>query len=186
MELRAHARDHVPAIAGVLSVLSLALVFAAALRALPASLLPRLEFLLRAIPHLNAALSLAALLVIGAGVRWARRGRYRRHRAAMAAAFVLFATFLGLYLYRVSVLGPTPFPGEGPVRTAYYAILAIHVLLAIVCVPLVYYVLLLAATRPIEAVFETAHSRVGRVAATLWLVSFSLGLVVYAVLHGPF
>jgi putative membrane protein len=183
MELRVRARENVPALTGVLSVVSLGLVFAAALRIVPASLLPRIDALVGAVPEVNAVLSLAALCTILAGVRWARRGDYRRHRAAMVASFLLFAAFLALYLYRVSIAGPTPFPGTGPARAAYYAVLAVHVTLAVVCVPLVYYVLLLAATRPIEAVFETAHSRAGRVAASLWLVSFSLGLVVYAALH---
>jgi putative membrane protein len=186
MEPRARAREHVPALAGVLSVVSLAVVFAAALRTIPAGVLPRADGLLRAVPHLNAGISAVAIGSIAAGVRWARRGRYRRHRAAMATTFVLFVAFLALYLYRVSVLGPTPFPGEsGALAAAYHAILAVHVLLAVVCVPLVYYVLLLAATRPIEAVFETAHSRGGRVAATLWSVSFALGLVVYGLLYRP-
>jgi putative membrane protein len=98
----------------------------------------------------------------------------------MGVSLALFVTFLTLYLYRVSLLGPAPFPGPAVVeRFVYLPILAIHVSLAIICVPLLYYVLLLALTRPVEALSETNHPRVGRVAASLWMVSFALGIVVY-------
>ena len=43
--------------------------------------------------------------------------------------------------------------------------------------------LTLAATRPIADLFDTAHKRIGRVAAALWLVSFALGVVVYVLLY---
>ena len=56
-------------------------------------------------------------------------------------------------------------------------------LLAVVSIPLVYYVLLVATTRPVAAIRESPHPRVGRVAASLWFVSFALGVVVYALLY---
>jgi putative membrane protein len=102
----------------------------------------------------------------------------------MGASFALFATFLVLYLYRVSLLGPTDFPGPAAVEQfVYLPLLGVHVLLAIVCVPLLYYVLLVAATRPVSEVYGSLHPRVGRVAASLWLVSFTLGVVVYTMLY---
>jgi putative membrane protein len=178
-------RPHVPALTVVVSVAALALVFGAALGAVPAALLPRAPpAVLDAVPHVNAAVSAAALGTIAAGVAAARRGRVRRHRALMLASTALFVTFLALYLYKVSVAGPAPFPGPQTVyRTVYLPVLAVHVLLAVVTVPLVVYVLLLAATHPVAALRETGHPRVGRVAAALWLVSFALGEVVYAMLY---
>jgi putative membrane protein len=163
-------REHVPALAGLLSVVSLALVFGAALRVLPTGGLPAPAGLLAAIPHVNAVISTAAIVTIVAGVVAARRGEYERHRALMLASLGLFAAFLVLYLYKVS-------------RFVYYPVLAIHILLAVVCVPLLYYVLLLALTRPLPEVFDTRHKEVARVAASLWLVSFFLGNVVYALLY---
>jgi putative membrane protein len=65
----------------------------------------------------------------------------------------------------------------------YLPVLAIHILLAIVAIPTVYYVLLLAASYPVSELAETNHPRAGKVAATLWLVSFALGIVVYAMLY---
>jgi putative membrane protein len=182
MQLR--AKDNVPALTGVLSVVSLALVFAAVGQRLPPDLLPRSAALVELVPHLNAAISLAAIGTIVAGWRWIRRGEVAKHRAAMLASFALFAAFLALYLYRVSLEGPSEFPGpETAYLYAYLPILAVHILLAVVCVPLVYYVLLLAATHTPSELRRTAHRRVGRVAASLWLVSFTLGIVVYALLY---
>lgn len=183
MEFR--ARDHVPALAGVLTVASLALVFGAALGAVPEAVLPRPPHaVLSAIPHVNAGLSLAAIATIAYGWRSIRRGEVRRHRLAMLVSLGLFATFLGLYLYRVGLEGPTPFPGPDAVyRFVYLPLLAVHVSLAVVCVPLLYYVVLLALTRPVAEIPLTRHPRLGRVAASLWLVSFALGAVVYLLLY---
>ena len=183
MEFR--ARDHVPALTGLLSAISLALVFGAVLGALPAGTLPRAPAgVVDAIPHVNAAVSLVAIGTITTAWRAIRHGNVERHRALMLASLVLFVAFLALYLYKVALEGPAPFPGPETIyQFVYLPILGIHITLAIVCVPLLYYVLLLALTRPIEELPRTNHRRVGRVAASLWLVSFALGVVVYAMLY---
>jgi putative membrane protein len=178
------ARHRVPALTAVCSLASLALVFGAVLGAIPRAAIPRSDAALAAIPHVNAVVSAVAVVTIAAGVAFARRGAYRKHRAAMLVAVALFAVFLALYLYKVVLAGPATFPGPDPVyRTVYLPLLSVHILLAVVCIPLLYYVLLLAATRPVSALVDTAHARVGRVAAALWILSFVLGNVVYAMLY---
>lgn len=185
MELR--ARNHVPAITGLLSVVSLVLVFGAVLGAFEGTLPRASGAFIDAIPHVNAVISLLAIGTIGAGWRAIRRGNIERHRALMITSLALFVTFLTGYLYRVSLEGPAPFPGPEVVyQFVYLPVLAIHIILAIVCVPLLYYVLLLALTRPIEAIPRTNHGRIGRIAASLWLVSFTLGIVVYLLLYAVY
>lgn len=182
------ARARVGILTTLLTVVSLALVFGAVLRIGPVAALPAAsDSFLAAIPHVNAAISFTAIATIVAGVRSIRRGNVERHRRLMLTTFVLFATFLGLYLYRVSLEGPTEFAGPAWVEsTVYLPLLAVHVLLAIVCIPLVYYVLLLAYSHPVDRLATTNHPRVGRIAARLWLVSFALGTVVYAMLYWLF
>ncbi|MDG5776443.1 DUF420 domain-containing protein [Haloarculaceae archaeon H-GB2-1] len=182
------AREHVPALTAVLSLVSLALVFGAALGRIPATAVPHAsDAVLDAIPPVNAGLSLLALGVIGFGWRAIRRGNVERHRRAMLTGVVLFATFLLLYLYRIVVEGTTSFAGPAVVEQyVYLPILIVHMSLAVLCIPLLYYVLLLAATRPVSELSETLHPRLGRVAATLWLVSFALGIVVYVLLYVAF
>lgn len=184
MSAREWARERVFALTAILSIVSLALVFAAALQTLPTDPIPRSEPLLSIIPHLNAGLSLLAIGTILAGVRAIRRGNVSRHRLSMLASFALFSSFLVLYLYRVALLGPNEFPGPDAVRTfVYVPFLAVHIGLAMLCVPFVFYALLSAETRPIAAISGTNHAQVGRIAATLWLISFSMGIVIYALLY---
>jgi putative membrane protein len=187
MQTRSWAREHVPALTALLSAVSLALVFGAALQVLPVAALPSPDALLDAIPHVNAVISLAAIGTITAGVRAIRRGAVARHRRFMLASFGLFAPFLALYLYRVAILGPSEFPGPAVIETyLYYPFLLVHVLFAIVCVPFVFYALLTAGTRSIADIYETRHRTAGRVAATLWLVSFAMGVSIYAMLYHVF
>ncbi len=179
-------RERVPVLTGLLTVVSLALVFGAVGGAIPQGVVPTPPgWVIDAIPHVNVALSLAAIGTITVGWRAIRRGEVHRHRLAMIASVVLFATFLVLYLYRLVVLGgAAAFPGPDPVyQFVYLPILGIHILLAVVCIPLLYYVLLLAASRSIADLYESRHAAVGRIAASLWLVSFALGVVVYVMLY---
>ncbi|MFQ3319389.1 MAG: putative membrane protein [Natronomonas sp.] len=187
METRTWAREHVPALTALLTAVSLALVFGAALQLLPVDALPNPEALLSAIPHVNAVISLLAIGTISAGVRYIRRGDVRKHRTLMLTSFGLFALFLALYLYRVALLGPTEFTGPAVVETyLYYPFLFVHISLAIVCVPFVFYALLIAGTRPVADIYETRHRIAGRIAASLWLISFSMGIAIYAMLYHVF
>jgi len=175
----------VPVLTGVLTIVSLALVFGAVLGAIPSTLLPRApDAVVGAIPHLNAMVSALAIATIVGGIRAIRRGNVTLHRRLMVTTTGLFAAFLALYLYRVTLVGPTEFAGPAVVETyVYLPVLAIHILLAIVAIPAVYYTLLLAVSYPTAELGETNHPRAGKLAATLWLVSFSLGIAVYAMLY---
>jgi len=181
------ARRRVRELTTALTVVSLALVFGAVRGIIPAGALPRVDAVVVAAPHLNVLISLTALGTIAYGVRAIRRGRVAAHRRAMLTTTVLFLTFLGLYLYRLVLVGTKPFPGPAAVyQFVYLPVLGVHVLLAIVSIPLVYYVLLLATTRPVAAIRESPHPRVGRVAASLWFVAFALGTLVYVLLYAVY
>ena len=179
------ARENVPLLTGVLSAVALALVFGAVGGVIPNSFLPRAsDAVLDAIPHLNAVISASAIVTILLGWRAIARGNVRRHRAFMLASFALFSAFLVGYLYRLILVGTVAFPGPEAVYTfVYLPFLAVHILLAIVCIPFVFYALLLAATRPYEELYHTRHAQVGMVGAVLWLISFSMGIGVYLLLH---
>lgn len=182
--MQLQAREHVPALTGALTIVSLGLVFGAVFGAVPDGLLPHVDGLVGAIPHINAVLSLAAIGAISYGVVSIRRGEIRQHRRAMLASTGLFALFLLLYLYRVSLEGPTTYPGPDLLyQYVYLPMLAIHILLAVLCIPFVYYTLLLAGTHPVSRLPETNHPRAGRIAASLWLISFVLGVLVYLQLY---
>ncbi|MGB9965210.1 DUF420 domain-containing protein [Halobacterium hubeiense] len=179
------ARRHVGSLTAVLSAASLALVIAAVRGFIPASAVPHApQAFLDFLPTLNAALSAAAIVTITVGWRAIRDGDVKRHKGAMLASTLLFALFLAFYLYRIVVEGTTSFAGPEAVYTfVYLPVLVVHMGLAMVSIPLVYYALLLASTRPLSEIPATSHAKVGRVAASLWLVSFALGIVVYLLLY---
>jgi len=178
------SKKQVPLLTAALSIVSLGLVFSAVGGIVPSWLLPRSQALIDLIPHLNASISLAAIVTIVGGWRAIQRGDVDTHRRRMLAAFVLFGAFLVFYLYRVSLEGPTDFGGPDAVYQFFYLpMLAIHILLAIICVPLLFYVILLAVSRPVAEIYQSRHRSVGQIAAVLWLVSFTLGIAVYGLLY---
>ena len=182
------ARDNVPLLTALLSVAALALVFGAVGGAIPSGILPRAsDGVLSALPHLNAVISATAITTILLGWRAISRGNVRRHRAFMLSSFALFVAFLVSYLYRLILVGTVEFPGPEAAYT-YLSLpfLAIHILLAIVCIPFVFYALLLAATRPYAELYHTRHAQVGLVGAVLWLISFTMGIGVYLMLYHVF
>lgn len=182
--MQASARENVPELTAVLSVISLALVFSAVLGYVPETVLPRIDPLLGVIPHLNVLISSVAIVTILLGVRAIRRRDIETHRRMMLASAGLFALFLVMYLYRLSLEGTSEFPGPDSIHQfVYLPVLAVHIVLAIVAIPLVYYVLLLAGTHSLSELSKTPHARVGRLAATLWLISFAFGITIWFMLH---
>ncbi|GGL53394.1 DUF420 domain-containing protein [Halocalculus aciditolerans] len=181
--MRTFVRQHVPATTAVVSALALAAVFAAVGGVIPPRAVPHHPFVALA-PHANAVVSVTAVATILAGVRWARRKEFGKHRVAMLASTLLFVAFLTLYLWHIILEGTTAFGGPDSVYTfVYLPLLAVHILLAIVCIPVVFYALILAGTHSVAELAETHHARAGRIAASLWVVSFTLGTVVYVLLH---
>jgi putative membrane protein len=134
-------------------------------------------------------LALTALLV---GFYFIRRGAVRRHRAAMLTAFSLIMVFLVIYLWKVGggfekeiVISEGQFLAAyaGPIRLAYLVMLAIHILLSAIAVPVVIYPVVLGLTHTPAELTETAHARVGRIAVASWSLSLFLGVVTYFLLN---
>jgi len=96
----------------------------------------------------------------------------------MLAAFTTSTLFLISYLVYHANVGSRPFPGHGPVRALYYAILASHVLLAIVILPLA----LITLSRALAERFDR-HRRIARWTLPLWLYVSVTGVIVYLMLY---
>ncbi|PSQ16860.1 DUF420 domain-containing protein [Halobacteriales archaeon QS_8_69_26] len=131
---------------------------------------------------LIAVVNTLALAAILAGVWFVRRGEIRKHRAAMLTAFGLIMVFLVLYIWKQT--GFTKgFVGPTLVTYAYWAMLAVHVLLSILAVPVVVHAVVLGLTHSIAELPETVHPRVGRIAVVAWSVSLALGILTYLLLN---
>ncbi len=183
--MRQRIGEHVVLVTLVLSAVSLALVFGAAMQRIPADLLPMAPaWVFELIPHANVILSISALGAMTRGYLAINRRDIEQHRRSMLIAFGAFGIFLALYLYKVAVEGTATFPGPETVHLyVYLPLLIVHIGLAIICLPLLFYVLLLALTRPIAAIPETHHAKVARPALLLWAISFILGITVYLQLY---
>ncbi len=132
----------------------------------------------RDLPTLNAALNAtsAALLVLG----WLliRAGRREAHRKTMTAALTCSALFLVSYLAYHAQVGSVRFTGTGGARTAYFAILLTHTVLAAAVAPLAVTAFVLAR----KGRFAT-HRKLARWTLPIWLYVSVTGVVVYVMLY---
>lgn len=118
----------------------------------------------------------AALMLVARGR--IRRGDREGHRRGMLAAFSASCVFLVFYLTRIVLFGDHHFTGTGAVRIAYLVLLASHVLMAMLVVPLTLRTLYLG----VRGRFEE-HRPWARRAYPVWLYVSITGVMVYAMLY---
>lgn len=187
--VRSRTRANPRVATAALSVAGYALLAAGFAGLLPFPSLDRaaVELFAAAIAAVNST-ALAALLL---GWRAIRRRRIRRHRALMLSAFALIILFLVLYLWKVSGGYTKEFyvPANGPlaaqaglIEGAYLVMLAVHIALSALAVPLVVHSAVLGLTHTPAELGDTLHPRVGRLAVATWSVSLALGVLTYLML----
>jgi len=134
-------------------------------------------------PRVNASLNAIAALLLILGLLAIRAGDTIRHARLMRSAFLVSAAFLACYLYyHLFVLplsgGPTSFNGSGWARPAYLAMLASHILLAALNLPMVLATLWFAHREDWER-----HKRWARRTFPIWLYVSVTGVLVYVILY---
>ena len=134
------------------------------------------------LPLLNACLNGSAAVLLLAGLAAIKNGRTELHERLMISASIVSGAFLASYLYYhfvvIPEVGVTKFRGVGAVRTGYYAMLASHVLLAVVNLPMVLRTLWLAHRKRWDA-----HRRLARITFPIWLYVSITGVLVYLALY---
>ena len=130
------------------------------------------------LPALNATLNGIAAILLVTGYLFIKQGRRRQHQWCMLGALTTSALFLVSYVTYHLHAGSRPFPGQGPIRVVYFAILITHVNLAAVIVPLA----LLTAVRGLKSQFEK-HVRIARWTFPVWLYVSVTGVVIYLMLY---
>lgn len=159
---------------GVVSVLALALLGYLLLVREGAADRSALAFM----PAVNASFNALAAVLLVAAVVAIKAKRVARHQALMLSAFASSTFFLVGYLAYHYVHGDTKYPGGGPMKVAYLALLASHVLLSIPVVPLCLAAFYYAFRRE----FGT-HKRITRVLFPIWLYVSVTGVAVFAMLR---
>lgn len=129
-------------------------------------------------PAINATLNATTAVFLLSGFAAIRAKRISVHRACMIAAFTTAVVFLCSYLWYHAHAGSKPFPGQGPVRTLYFAILLTHTVLAALVVPLA----IVTLRRGLKN-RHPAHERLARWTLPVWLYVSVTGVVVYWMLY---
>lgn len=127
---------------------------------------------------LNATLNATSAVLAIFGWRAIKNGKQiDKHRGRMLAAFMASSIFLAGYLARMTFFGDTRFAGSGAWKVFYLALLASHVLLAIVATPLVLRTLYLGLRKRFAD-----HLKLARVTFMLWTYVSITGVLVYVLL----
>ena len=126
----------------------------------------------------NACLNATAATLLVTARAMIKQKRVETHRKLMIAAVATSCVFLVSYVTRMSIAGDTRFEGEGPIRWLYLAILASHVLLAMVSVPLILRTLYLGLRRRFQP-----HRGIARFTYPIWVYVSVTGVVVYLMLY---
>jgi putative membrane protein len=130
------------------------------------------------LPGLNAILNGLAATALLIGYTFIRARQIQRHRAAMITAFVFSALFLVSYIAHHALHGDVRYPLHAAFRTPYLWLLASHILLAIVALPVVLITFFFALTGRIAE-----HRKIARFTFPLWLYVSVTGVVTYVMLR---
>ena len=130
------------------------------------------------LPALNATLNATSAVLLAVGWTCIRRGRVGAHRAFMVGALLASIAFLTSYLIYHAQVGSVRFPGQGGIRTVYFAILLTHTVLAVVIVPLV----LITLRRAVRRDF-VRHRAIARWTLPVWFYVSVTGVVIYWMLY---
>ena len=129
------------------------------------------------LPALNALLNGSCAIVLCVGLYFIKHHNREAHRTSMLLAFAFSSVFLISYIVNHALHGDTMFPGHGAVRTLYLSILASHVFLSIVALPMILTTLFLSLTGRFAV-----HRRIARFTFPIWLYVSITGVIVFAFL----
>jgi putative membrane protein len=131
----------------------------------------------RFLPTLNAVLNGLCTTALLAGFYFIRRRNIPAHRVSMVIAFVFSSLFLVSYIFNHALHGDTLFPGFGLVRTVYLSILASHIVLSVIALPMVLTTFFFSLSGRFRQ-----HRKLARFTLPIWLYVSVTGVVVHAML----
>ena len=167
-------RNAVVAICAVSAVACLFLIWLVYGRTAPAAFAHRLTFL----PALNAVLNGLSATALAVGFVCILRRRIDAHRNAMLTAFFFSSLFLVSYITNHALHGDIRYPIHAAYRTLYLSMLASHVFLSIVALPLVLVTFFLSLSGRFAI-----HKKVARWTFPIWFYVSVTGVLVYLMLH---
>ena len=130
------------------------------------------------LPAINATFNLVSTIFISTGWYFIRRGMWRRHMVCMIIALISSIFFLVGYITYHARVGEKSSGYTGWLAAVYFPILASHVLLAFVTLPLVILTLV-----PVFRRRWDRHRRIARWTIPIWLYVSVTGVLVYLMLY---
>lgn len=130
------------------------------------------------LPALNAILNGCAAISLLIGYTFIRARKIRAHRAAMITAFVFSTLFLVSYILHHALHGDVRYPAHAALRSVYLPLLASHIILATVALPMVLVTFFFSLSGRIPQ-----HRRIARWTFPLWLYVSITGVITYVMLR---
>ena len=130
------------------------------------------------LPALNAALNGLAATALLIGYTFIRAHRIRAHRATMIAAFLFSTLFLVSYIAHHALHGDVRYPAHAALRSVYLPLLASHIILAVVALPMVLVTFFFSLSERIPQ-----HRKIARWTFPLWLYVSVTGVITYIMLR---
>ena len=130
------------------------------------------------LPAMNAVfngLSATALLI---GYSFIRARRIQAHRRSMMTAFIFSTLFLVGYIAHHALHGDVRYPLHADFRTFYLWLLASHIILAVVALPMVLVTFFFSLSGRIPQ-----HRKIARWTFPIWLYVSVTGVVTYVMLR---
>jgi len=129
------------------------------------------------LPVVNCIFNSISAVCLVLGYRAIKRRDWRVHKRFMLTAASSSAAFLVTYVAYHYVHGDTIFNRSSSIRPFYLVILASHIILSIVSLPLILATLYMALSKSFAQ-----HKRIARVTLPIWLYVAVTGVVVFLLL----
>ena len=126
------------------------------------------------LPPIYATINAITALLLVLALVAIKAKRIQIHQRLMQSCIVLSLVFLVMYIAYHMTTDPTPFGGEGYMKTLYFFILISHIILSIALIPLV----LISYVRAFQKEFP-AHKKISKITFPIWLYVASTGVIVY-------
>lgn len=130
------------------------------------------------LPALNALMNGLSAVFLLIGYTYVRSHRIAQHRAAMFTAFGFSTLFLVGYILHHALHGDVLYPHEAQFRTLYLSLLASHIVLAVVALPMILTTFFFSLSGRIPM-----HRRIARWTFPIWLYVSITGVITYAMLR---
>lgn len=130
------------------------------------------------LPALNAALNGLSAIALLIGFTFIKARRINAHRAAMITAFGFSTLFLVSYILHHALHGDVRYPAHAALRSVYLPLLASHIILATVALPMILVTFFFSLSGRIPQ-----HRKIARFTFPLWLYVSVTGVITYVMLR---